>query len=243
MGNIVGHLRGIAVHRGIHHHDTVLGFIAAPPLVEFDSLARIAAPHQTVQRADRPDIFTGEFRERFLHHIAVLADDIRVIAAHLRLKMLRENHLIVEYAAVERAETAESIAGKQDSIGLVVGHHRFGPVHPRSENKLQPMMSQVERIAILHLDQVRQLAEIPTQHLESFDITDNLHIGIALQQILYFAAVIELHVVNNQVIERPVSQHRSDPVEITAVTARLHRIHQRALLVTNQKRVIRDSAG
>ena len=105
------------------------------------------------------------------------------------------------------------------------------------------MMSQVERIAILHLDQVRQLAEIPTQHLESFDITDNLHIGIALQQILYFAAVIELHVVNNQVIERPVSQHRSDPVEITAVTARLHRIHQRALLVTNQKRVIRDSAG
>ena len=87
------------------------------------------------------------------------------------------------------------------------------------------MMTQIQGISIFDLYQIRQLSEIATQNFKGFDITDNFHIGITLQQALNLTTMIQLHVVNNQIIKLTISQNGRDPIQITTVPPRLDRIH------------------
>ena len=241
-GDVIGHLRRIAIHRRIDDHDAVLALVAAPAIVQADHLARIGTPHQSVQRADRTDRIVAQFGERLLHHRAVLTDDVRIIAAHLVL-VESEIGLVVVHPSVERPEHTERIARKKHAVGLVERHHRFGPVHPRRKHELQVVISERQRVAVLHLDQVVPFAEIGFQHPESFTVTDDFHIRVTLHQVFDLARMIEFHMVDDQVIERTPVERLGHPVRIRTVAAALDGIHQRALFVPNQVRIVGHSVG
>ena len=186
-----------------------------------------------MQRTDRPHLNRRQTGQSFLHHRAVFPDDIRIVPTHLLL-VHRKVDLIVVVASVECPEHTERIAREEHSVGRIIGNHRFGPMHPRGENKFQLVVSQIERIAILHFDEIVAASEVGAQHLEGLGVSDNLHIRELTDQLTDFARVIQLHVVYDQIIELATVQHLLDPIHIKAVGTRFDRIHQRTLLIANQ---------
>ena len=96
------------------------------------------------------------------------------------------------------------------------------------------MISERQRVAVLHLDQVVPFAEIGFQHPESFTVTDDFHIRVTLHQVFDLARMIEFHMVDDQVIERTPVERLGHPVRIRTVAAALDGIHQGALLVLDQ---------
>ena len=142
--------------------------------------------------------------------------------------------MVVEYAAVRRAEHAESVAREKHAVGRIVAHHRLGPVHPRRKDELQIMIPQRKRVAVLDLDQIGQLAEVGFQNAESFRIAHDPHVGILADQVLDLARMVKLHVMNDQIVERASLERIGQPVQIAAVAAALDGIHQGALLVLDQ---------
>ena len=80
------HLRSIfrvAVDGGVsdEHAALLLGRIGAPLAVLVDEPADVLAPDRAVQGADHADVERGGLLEQGLHLRAVLADDVRVVAA------------------------------------------------------------------------------------------------------------------------------------------------------------------
>ena len=57
---------------------------------------------------------------------AVLAHDVGEVAAGVVQPVPLEVHLVGEQLAVQRAEGAEGVGGKEDAVGDVEGHHASG---------------------------------------------------------------------------------------------------------------------
>ena len=128
----------VAVHRGVDdEHALGLRGIAAPCVVLFNEPAQILAPHGAVERADVLDLIqnaAGLFQQE-LDMGAVLAHDIGEVAAGVIQPVSLEIHLVGEQLAVQRAEGAEGVGGKEAAVGDVEGHHGLRPVNHRRAHK------------------------------------------------------------------------------------------------------------
>ena len=88
----------------------------------------MTAPYKAVQRADVIKLKSGRLFQDCLDLRAVLADDVRVIAAGFVNVICEEIDLVVEQMSVERAEGAEGVGREKHFVGQIVGHHDLGPV-------------------------------------------------------------------------------------------------------------------
>ena len=128
----------------------------------------------------------------------VLAHDVSEVAAGVVQPVPLEVHLIGKQLAVQRAEGAESVGGKEDAVGNVEGHHGLRPVDHRRTHKGDGVLTEGEGIALLHLDAlmpVHMEAELTHEH-EGLLVGDQLHLGMAQQDLLDAGGVIRLQMVD-----------------------------------------------
>ena len=112
---------------------------------------------------------------------AVLAHDIGEVAAGVVQPVPLEVHLVGKQLAVQCAEGAKGVGGKEDAVGDVKGHHGLRPVDHRRAHKGDGVLAEGEGVALLHLDAlmpVHMETELPHEH-EGLLVGDQLHFGMA----------------------------------------------------------------
>ena len=233
-----GHLLGVAVHGAVHNDDALVqGFVAAEFVVHVHHAGYLLAPYGSVRAANGLYGQPAEFLQGFLHGHAVLAHDVGVVAHHF-VPVFFGVHLLVGDAAVQRAEASEAVAGKEDVVGLVEGHHGFRPVHHGREVELQGVPAQRERVAIFHFQRVVANAVVAFDHVERFVVPHQGDMRKIAPQQPYGAGMVGFHVVDDEVIDGARARYASDFVNEQVAEAAVHRVDNGYFLVLNQVGVV-----
>ena len=238
----------VAVHRGVDdEHALGLRGIAAPCVVLFNEPAQILAPHGAVERADVLDLIqnaAGLFQQE-LDVGAVLAHDVGKVATGVVQPVPLEVHLVGEQLAVQRAEGAEGVGGKEDAVGDVEGHHGLRPVNHRRAHKGDGVLAEGEGVALLHLDalmSVHMEAELPHEH-ECLLVGDQFHLGMAQQDLLDAGGVIRLQMVDQQVVQLAAIQHIRQIFQKLAAGRPVHRVKEHRLFIQQAVGVVAYAPG
>ena len=244
-GKALCRLLGVAVHGSVgDQHTAILGLIAAPKVVLLHEIGEILSPHGTMQRADKFDLIqqAGSLLQQGLHLRAVLAHNIGIVAAGIVDPVAVKVHLVGKEGAVQRAEGAEGVRGEERTVCGVEGNKNLRPVHHRGGEEGEGMLPEAQGRAFLDLDALMVAggeAEL-LHHREGLRGGNHLHLRIAQQDFLDGSAVIRLHVVDHQIVERTA---REDVIEIfqqLAAGGPVHRIEQDSLFIRQHISVVRD---
>ena len=107
------------------------------------------------------------------------------------------------------------------------------------------MAAEAERISLCHRHiasrEIR--AEELLHHREGLGICHNLHIRVFLCRLCDICRVIRLHMGNDQIIRCASAQRVFQIFEPLVSGSRIHRIHDRNLLIQNQIRVVGYTVG
>ena len=242
----VGSVLRVSVHGGVgDEHALFLGRVAAPLQIFLQKIAEMLAPHRAVEGADIGDIQSGGLFQHGLDLGAVFAHDVGVIAAGLVKLLAHKIALVGEKAAVQRAEGAESVGGKEDLVRLVVGHHDLGPVDHGGVDKGQLMLAHGEAVPFLHHMQpsAQIQSEELSQHGLDLGVADDLRLRVAQAERLNGCGVVRLHVGDEQVVQLPSVQGVGHIFEKDSTYSLIHRVEQNRFLVQQQIGVIGDAVG
>ena len=244
-GNHLGGTLGVAIHRSVANHESLLGLVTAHLVVHADDLLNILVPHRSMGSADIVELHTGQLLQRVLHGSAVFAHDVRIVTYHLQPEGVAVD-LCIHNAAVQGAETAEGIAREEHillALAVAQGHHGLGPVHHRGEHEAQRVAAQLQGVAVLHLHLVAVNAIEALHHAKGLLVADDLHVGIIFLDQGQRAAVVGLHVVDHQIVDRTVAYHLLYILNVRHEEVHLHSVDEAHLLVVYQVRVITDAIG
>ena len=199
----------MAVDRGVGDHNAVfLRRVGAPLEVFFKKIAEVAAPYKAVQGADVVKLKPGRLFQNCLHLRAVLADDVRVIAAGFVHVICEEIDLVVEQMAVERAEGAEGIGREKHFVGQIVGHHDLGPVNHGRHDEGELVLAGAELVAFgddVVFKRIRQGEEL-AEHGLYLRVADDGDLGVAQGKLLDRCRMIRLHMRDHKVIKLSSAQ-------------------------------------
>ena len=235
----------IAVHGRIGDQNALgLRLVGAPLLVLVQQQPQIRLPDRAVQRADGLDIQRRRLFEQCLHLRAILADNIGVIPARIVHPHAVDVDLVVHDIARQRTERTECVRGKQSLVQLVIGDHDLGPVHHRRHDEVQRMAAGGELVplgndqrALLRVHSVELL-----QHAQRLGAAHELGLRIAAQHLLDHCAVVRLHMLDDQIVQRAPAQRIGDILAEQAADRVIHRVQQHGLFVQQHIAVIRYPA-
>ena len=245
-GEDVRRVLGVAVDAGVGYQDALdLGGVAGPLHVLLQEIAEAGAPDKAVQRADVVDFKPCGLAQHGLHLRAVLAHDIGVIAPGLVEVLVHEVALVGEDAAVERAEGAEGIRGKEDLVRGVIGHHDLRPVHHGRHDKGEDVPAGAEGVALL--DEVHAPGEVggeeAAEHVAYLRVAHDGHVGIAQGDVLDGGRMVRLHVGDDQVVELAAAEGVVHVVEEVVRHGLVHRVEQDGLFVEYEIGVVGYAVG
>ena len=243
------HLRrvfGVTVDGGVsdEHAAVLLGRVGAPLAVLIDEPADVLAPDRTVQRADHADIKRSGLLEQRLHLRAVLADDVRVVAAGIGQPVVLKVILISVEVAAERAERAEGVGGKERASRGVKADHDLRPVHHRRHDVGKRVLAEAVGAALGHEDgaAVDVKGEVVADHVADLRVADDLRLGITAHGLLERLGVVRLHVVHDDVVQRTAAEHMGEIFKELTGDGLIHRVEQDGLLVEQDIGVVRHAA-
>ena len=245
-GEHVGGVFRIAVDGGVgDHHAVVLGRVGAPLVVLVDEPADVLAPHGTVQRADHADVERGGLLQQRLHLRAVLAHDVREVAAGVGQPVVLEVILVGKEVAAQRAEGAEGVGGEERAGGHVEAHHDLRPVDHRRHDEREGVLAEAERVALVHQDRAGVDIELKVvlDHVADLLVADDLRVGIAQHGVAQRLGVVGLHVMHHDVIERTAVQDVGHVLKELTGHGVIHRVEQDGLLVEQDVGVVAHAAG
>ena len=217
------------MNRGVgNQHALGLNLVLAPRVVEADIVAEILLQNRAVQRADALNLQRSELLQQCLHRASILSADIEIVTACLASPIL---------LVAQRSELTKAVGREYNLILLIVCHHHLGPMHHRRHKELQGVLSERERITLLHCDCI--LREILTleelrQHLNSARRSYNLYVGILLHNLGNAARVVGLHMLHNEIVGRAAIECRAEVCEPLVHLTIVGRIHYGNLLVLNK---------
>ena len=211
-------------------------------VVLVDEVHQILAPDRAVQRADELDLIQDARRlfEQQLDMRAVFAHDVGQIATRIVDPVAVEVDFIRKQLAVQRAERAERIRGEQRAVCGVKGDHRLGPVHHRRGNEGHDVLAEALGIAFPDLDQlvaVDSKAELAHEHERLFG-RDHFDRRVADQDLLDRRAVVGLHMVDDQIVQRAAVQQVLDVLQQLAAGRPVYGVKQHGLLIEQQVSVV-----
>ena len=114
-----------------------------------------------MRRADEPDgqVHGLNLRNLLCHHSAEGIEDIGVVFLCLIHHVSLVHAVVVERLRCE--VLAEGVIREHDAaVAVIVSEHRVGPVHHRHLYEGQRVLSQGERVACLHVDEVPVLVVV-----------------------------------------------------------------------------------
>ena len=244
-GQDIGGILRMAVDGAVGDHDSrLLRAIAAPAVVFFHKFGDIRTPNRAVQRADHGELQPRGLLEQRLHLRAVLADDVGVIAARIVHPVAVKVDLVRIQVAVHRAKGTERIGRVEDLLRGVIGDHDLRPVHHRCHDKGECVPAGGEYVALLDRDGVgveRKVIKLP-DHGHGLGVPDDLERRIAEQQLTDNGAVVGLHVVDDQIVERPPAEHMGDILQEQIRHGAVNGVEQNRLLIHHQIGVVGHAA-
>ena len=180
------------------------------------------------------------FFEQCLHLRAVLAHDVGEVPARVIQPFGFKVYLVGEQIAAERTERAERVRRKQHAVSGVERDHRLGPMHHRSHYERERMAAGIERVALLYYHRAggRVECEELVHHGQRLFVADQLYLGPARDYARYLAAVIRLHVVDYQVIERTAVQRVLDVFKEQIAYGVIDGVQQHGLFIQTEVGVI-----
>ena len=181
-----------------------------------------------------------QFLEGILHGRTVLTDDIGIVAYHLQPERVTVD-LLIDHTSVQGSETAKGITREKDVV--TKGHHRLRPVDHRGQHEVQRVTSQLDGIAVFHLYRTIDNSIEALHHLESLLVADDLDVRIILLDQGNGAAMVWLHVVNHQVVDRTFPDHLMDMFDELGEKVHFNGVYQTDFLVINQIRVVTHAIG
>ena len=133
VGKSEGSLSRVAIDGAVGDEDTlVLWLILAPCVVGGYVVAEVLIEHRAMERADALDVERCGLLQELLHHGAIFADDVEVVATSFACPAL----LVLLFLA-ESTELAEAV-GCEECLGqLLVCDHNLWPVYHRSHEELE----------------------------------------------------------------------------------------------------------
>ncbi len=108
------------------------------------------------------------------------------------------------------------------------------------EIKLEVVPTEVQRMHIFNQDHIPCNAIVPLEHLYRMFVSHNLNIGVAVDQQPDRSGVVRFHMIDDQVINRFVTQHCCHFLKKKIGIADIHRIDQCPFLVVDDISVIGD---
>ena len=231
--DFLGHLGRIAIHRTIGDHHTRFAFVATQLIVDTYYAPDFLLPYGAVRRADRFDGKAAQFLEGFLYGGAVFAHDAGVVAAHLVPEMVQRK-LAVQDTAVQGTERAERIRREEYLVFGAISDHHFGPVNHRRHIEREVFLAERNAFALFDFPGEGMDAVISVEHLKGFGIAHDLHLGVEQAQGFDRRGVVRLHVIDHQVIDRPVFQDRADIVDELFAERYFDRVDQSDFFVDDQ---------
>ncbi len=128
-------------------------------------MRKIFFQNGSVQRADSADVVSGKFIQDRLDLHTVLSDNAEIISSRFVVPVVFH---------VQSAEFSKSVGGEKYFGEPVVGKHYFGPMHHRSKDEFEAVISERQSIPVLYDDasvgKIR--AEVFFKHNESFVVAD-----------------------------------------------------------------------
>ena len=103
------------------------------------------------------------------------------------------------------------------------------------------MLAQLDGIAVFHFQRVTFYAIEPAHHAESLLVADDLHVGIELLDEGNAAAVVGLHVVDDQIVDRFLAYHLLNVLQIRHEEVHLNRIDEAHFVVVDEIGVVGNS--
>ena len=243
-GEDLSHVLCVPVHGSVGDHDAFfLRLISAPDIIFPDDVIQVRAPDRSVEGADDADIKPGGFFQHVLHLHAVFADDICIVAASLVQPLSVKIKFIVKDISVHGAKGPEGVSGEEDFVCLIVRHHRLRPVHHRSHDEVESVLSGREGVPFLYGDcpavqvKVKELAD----HGEGLCVSDELHIRIAQDQFFDHSAVVRFHVVHYEIIQGASVQCGFYVLKELAADGIVRGVKKDSLLIKEKIGIVRDS--
>ena len=197
-----------------------------------------------MQRADHADVERGGLLEQRLHLCAVLADDVRIVAAGIGQPVVLKVILIGIEVAAERAERAEGVGGKERAGRGVKADHDLRPVHHRRHDKGKRVLAEAVGAALGHEDgtAVDVKGEVVADHVADLRVADDLRLGVAAHGLLERLGVVGLHVVHDDVVQRAAAEDMGEIFKELTGDGLIHRVEQDGLLVEQDIGVVRHAA-
>jgi len=231
------HLLRVAVHGTVSNDHTFVSGVAAQLVVDADNLGYVFRPHRPVRGADGGNGQTAQLGKCLLHRRAVLAHDVGIVAHHLVPVSVQIDAGIQE-PSVQRTETAEAVTGEKDSFRFVKSHHRLGPVHHRGHIETELMMSQSQKILVLHHVLFARHAIKALYHAESLLVAHNDDVGVMLLYQTDRARMVRLHMVDDEILDGALADDILYLAQIHLEIADVYRIDQSDRLIIYQVRVV-----
>ena len=150
---------------------------------------------------------------------------------------VRDGRVTRGWIGVEAGELSPELAqtfGVGDGSGvLLTGILQAGPA---AQAGLQPgdVVTQVDGIAVLHLNLIPADAVEAFHHAEGFLVPDNLDLRIIFLDQCDRSAMVGLHVVDNQIIDGFVTNHFTDMFHVLGEEVHLYRINQTDDVIIDQ---------
>ena len=243
------HLRRVfrvAVDGGVgdEHAADLLGRVGAPLAVLIDEPADVLAPDGAVQRADHADVERGGLLEQGLHLRAVLADNVRIVAAGIRQPVVLKVVLIGIEIAAQRAERAEGIGGKERAGRGIKADHDLRPVDHRRHDIGKRVLAEAVCIALGHEDGagVNVEGKIVADHVADLRVADDFRLGVAAHGLLERLGVVGLHVVHDDVVQRAAAEDMGEVFKKLTGDGLVHRVEQDGLFVEQDIGIVRHAA-
>ena len=229
-------LGGVAMQGAVGNEDALIfRLVLAPCVVDAKVVTEVFLKHRTMQRTNLLDVERGSLLQEILHHGAILAHNVEVVAASLACPTL-----IILFLLAESTELTEAVGREENLALLVVGDHHLWPVHHRSHEELQGVLSERERLPFLHhLNAVAEIClEEALEHRHRLLRAHSRHVGIFLQDELHAASVVGFEMLHNQVVRCLATERRFQVLLPFSRLRGIHRVHDGNLLIKNQIGVV-----
>ena len=183
--------------------------------------------------ADTHHLKTRKFFQGSLNRFSILADNIGIVTDHLIL-ILHKGTFLIDNTSGHSAECSECVSGENSVLLLKPCDHGLRPMNHRDHIELQRAVSQTDLISFRHhMYTFQRHIIIPLKHRDSLGIRNYHKIRICIHHVSGKRGVIRLHMIDHQIIHRPVANGFSDIVLKVLFETALDCIYQSNLLINN----------
>ena len=186
------------------------------------------------------ELYASQLLQCILNRHSVFTYYVGVVSCHLQPEGIAV-YLFIDNPSIQCSKTSEGIA--REKYVATERYHCLRPVYHRSKHKGQFLLTQRQRVTIVHSNKIVGYAIEALYHGEGLLVAYYLYLGIVLLYQCYGTAMVGFHVVYHKVVDRTFAYHFTYVLKILGEEIHLYRINETNLIVYDKIRIIAHSIG